>query len=96
MTSEQIKALIQMVATLAITIASIFGATLTDDQGTAIGICIVACIIVAYSVWRNANFTKAAGAAQGITDGLKDGTLAHEAVEAFLGTGTDGVSDDGK
>lgn len=96
MTSEQIKALIQMVATLAITFASIFGATLTDDQGTAIGICIVACIIVGYAIWRNCNLTREAGVGQVVTDSLKDGTLAHETIEAVLGTGKDGLSDDGK
>ena len=95
MTSEQIKALIQMLATLAITLAGIFGYSLAENEAQAAAIVMAALVVIAYSVWRNANFTKAAGNGQEITDGLKDGTIDQSAVDAFLGVLDEGIGLDG-
>ena len=97
MTYEQIKAIIQMVATIAITIASIFGYQLADDQATSIGIILVACVVIAFSVWKNCNITKAAGLSQKVLDGVKSGDIDSSAVDAFLGVMDEvGIMQDGK
>ena len=72
MTQEQLKALIQMVGTLAITLCGIFGYSLAEDQAQQVAVVIVALVVVAYSVWRNANFTKAAAQGQRVLDAIKD------------------------
>lgn len=96
MTSEQVKALIQMLATLAITLAGIFGYSLAENEAQAAAVVIAALVVIAYSVWRNANFTHAAGQGQEITDGLKDGSIDVSAVNAFLGALDEGIGLDGK
>lgn len=83
MTNEQIKAIIQMVATIAITIASIFGYQLAEDQAMSIAIVVVACLVVGYSVWRNCNITTEAGKSQKILDGLKEGLITASEVDDF-------------
>ena len=96
MTGEQFKAIIQMLATLAVTVASIFGYTLADDMATSIAIVVAACLLIGASVWKNANFTTAAGLGQAITTGIKDGSISKSAVEAFIGVPDCGVAQDGK
>lgn len=95
-TQEQIKAIIQMLATLAITLCGIFGYSLAEETAQQVAIVIAALVVIAYSVWRNANFTKAAGNGQEITDGLKDGTIDTSAVKAFLGYLDEGIGVDGR
>lgn len=94
--SEQIKAIIQMSVTLLITLASIFGYSLAEEQAQQIAIVIAAVVVIAYSVWRNANFTKAAAHGQAVTDGIKNGSIDISAINAFLGAANDGVHKDGK
>jgi hypothetical protein len=96
MTSEQIKALIQMLATLAITLCGIFGYSLAENEAQAAAVVIAAVVVIAYSVWRNCNLTSEAGTSQKILDGLKDKSIDVSAVEAFLGVANDGVHVDGK
>ena len=94
--NEQIKAIIQMLVTLLVTLAGIFGYSLAEEQAQQIAIVVAAVVVIAYSVWRNANCTKAAAQGQAITDGIKDGSIDVSAVQAFLGAANDGVSEDGK
>ena len=97
MTQEQIKAIIQMLVTLVVTLAGIFGYSMAEEQAQQIAIVVAALVVIAYSVWKNANFTKAAGTAQGVTDGLKDGTIDQSAINAFLGAYDEiGIMQDGK
>lgn len=96
MTSEPIKALIQMLITLFVTIASIFGYSMAEETAQQAAIVIAALVVIAYSVWRNANFTGAAGHGQQITDGLKDGSIDVSAVNAFLGVLDEGIGVDGR
>lgn len=96
MTQEQIKALIQMLGTLIITIAAIFGFNLTEDEAQQAAIIMAAVVIIGYSVWRNCNVTKAAGQSQQVLDGLKDGSIDTTALDAFLGAVNDGTYKDGK
>ena len=76
MTQEQLKALIQMVGTLVVTLCGIFGYSLAEDEAQQIAVVIVALVVVAYSVWRNANFTKAAAQGQRVLDAIKDAPKA--------------------
>lgn len=94
--NEQIKAIIQMLVTLLVTLASIFGYSLAEEQAQQIAIVVAAVVVIAYSVWRNANFTKAAGYGEEVTNGIKNGSIDVSAVQAFLGATNDGVSEDGK
>ena len=71
MTQEQIKAIIQMVATLAVTLCGIFGYSLAEEQAQQVAIIVVALVVVAYSVWKNANFTFAAEQGQRVVDAVK-------------------------
>lgn len=96
MTSEQIKAFIQLLVTLIVTLAGIFGYSLAENEAQAVAIVITALVVIAYSVWRNANFTKAAGNGQEITNGLKDGSIDQSAINAFLGVLDEGIGLDGK
>lgn len=96
MTTEQIKAFIQLLVTLIVTLAGIFGYSLAENEAQAAAIVIAALVVIAYSVWRNANFTKAAGNGQEITDGLKDGSIDQSAINAFLGALDEGIGLDGK
>lgn len=96
MTGVQIKAIIQMLVTLIVMLASIFGYSLAEEQAQQAAIVIAAIVVVAYSVWRNCNLTKASGYGQSITDGIKNGTIDTSAVDAFLGAVNDGISEDGK
>lgn len=96
MVNEQIKAIVQMLVTLLVTLASIFGYSLAEEQAQQIAIVVAAVVVIAYSVWRNANFTKAAGYGEKVTNGIKDGSIDVSAVQAFLGVVNDGVSEDGK
>lgn len=96
MTQEQIKAIIQMLVTLAVTLAGIFGYSLAEEQAQQIAIVIAAVVVIAYSVWRNANFTHAAGYGEEITTGIKDGSIDTSAVKAFLGVLDEGIALDGR
>ena len=71
MSSEQIKAVIQMVVTLVVTVGSIFGYEMAEDQAQQIAIVIVAVVVIAYSVWKNCNFTHAAEQGQRVLDAVK-------------------------
>ena len=90
------KAIIQMLVTLLVTLASIFGYSLAEEQAQQIAIVIAAIVVIAYGVWRNANFTKAAGYGEKVINGIKNGSIDVSAVQAFLGATNDGVSEDGK
>lgn len=94
--TEQMKAIIQMIATLAVAVASMFGFQLADDMATSIAIVVAALLFIGCSVWKNANFTSAAGFGQLMTDGIKDGTITESAASAFLGLTDCGVAQDGK
>lgn len=96
MTSEQIKAIIQMLVTLIVALAGIFGYSLAEEQAQQVAIVIAAVVVIAYSVWRNANFTHAAGYGEEITNGIKDGSIDTSAVEAFLGVLDEGIALDGR
>ena len=96
MSSEQIKAIVQMLATLAITLCGIFGYSLAEETAQQVAIVVAALVVIAYSVWKNANFTDAAGQGQQITNGLKDGTIDTSAVDAFLGVLDKGIGEDGR
>ena len=96
MTSEQIKAIVQMFATIAVALCGIFGYSLAEEQAQQIAIVIAAVVVIAYSVWRNANFTHAAGYGEEITNGIKDGSIDTSAVDAFLGVLDEGIGVDGK
>lgn len=96
MTSETIKALIQMFVTLVVLLCSIFGYSLAEEQAQQIAIVIAAVVVIAYSVWRNANFTHAAGYGEEITNGIKDGSIDTSAVDAFLGVLDEGIGVDGR
>lgn len=96
MTQEQIKAIVQMVGTLVVTLCGIFGYSMAEDQAQQIALVVVALLVVAYSVWRNANFTKAAGEGQKVTDAIKFAkkeTGLQLSAEASLEL-TDGVEHD--
>lgn len=94
--SEQMKAIIQMIATLAVAVASMFGFQLADDMATSIAIVVVALLFIGASVWKNANFTTAAGFGQFLTDGIKSGEISESAAAAFLGMTECGIAQDGK
>lgn len=96
MTQEQIKAIIQMLVTLVVTLAGIFGYSMAEEQAQQIAIVVAALVVIAYSVWRNANFTRAAGFGEEITTGIKDGSIDTSAVKAFLGVLDEGIGVDGK
>ena len=97
MTSEQIKAIIQMLATLAVALCGIFGYQLAEETAQQVAIVISALLVIAYSVWRNCNVTPQAGQSQQVLDGLKEGTIDKSAVDAFLGVMDDvGIMQDGK
>lgn len=96
MTQEQIKALVQMVVTLVVTLCGIFGYSMAEETAQQVALVIVAVVVVAYSVWRNANFTGAAGLSQRITDLQKSGEIDATAVEAFIEVASKGIAADGK
>ena len=71
MTQEQLKAIIQMLGTLVVTLAGIFGYSMAEEQAQQIAIVVAALVVVAYSVWKNCNFTHAAEQAQRVLDAVK-------------------------
>lgn len=96
MTIEQIKGIFQMLITLIVTIASILGFSMSEELAQQVAIVITAVGVIAYSVWRSCNLTRAAGYGEEVTRGIKKGTIDTSAVEAFLGVANDGVHVDGK
>ena len=96
MTSEQIKGIVQMFVTIIVTLASIFGFSMSEELAQQVAIVITAVVVIAYGVWRSCNLTRAAGYGEEVTRGIKNGTIDTSAVEAFLATVKDGIGEDGK
>lgn len=72
MTSEQIKATISILVIFVVNIANLLGYALDANLLTNIFLTIAAFIAIGYGVWKNHNFTKAAGIAQNLLNDLKN------------------------
>ena len=86
MNSEQLRSIVSAVAILAVTIASIMGWQLDLSDTTAGFMAVAEVAVVAWSVWKNHNFTAAACYGQLVLDALKQGILTDEEVDALLST----------
>ena len=95
MTQEQVKAIVQMLGTLIVTLCGIFGYSMAEETAQQVALVVAALVVVAFSVWKNANFTKAAAEGQRVTDAIKNVTKdTGEFISAELALELTGGKDD--
>lgn len=71
--NEQVKAVIGAIVVLVVEIAGICGVALDTDTVTQVVSAAAILVAAALSIWKNFNFTEAAGKAQEYLDALKSG-----------------------
>lgn len=82
--NEQIKALVSGLVSIVIVCAGIFGITLDQDIVATIVYVVIIIAVIVWDIWKNHNFTAAAGLAQKILDAIKRDVITEAEVTAFI------------